>query len=331
MILSSIPNKRYVDGVRYSDQEYWGVKFNGRDGWEEPDGAEYSNIRESNTGTPAIPGVGGLHTWDEWEAYWTDVSIGSPDVETYTEDIPGRHGLIDLSEVLTGEPVYKNRDLSITLAYPGSGGQWHTEYSDILLELHGRVQQLIFDSDPEYYYEGRCTVSSKRQDNFYATFTINVDADPFKYAVNDSLGDWLWDPFNFETGVILELGSITLNRAAYNDGDWLTYVISDEGMPYDVQATMYWTSRSFPDFETTEESIEAFRFYVETDSGTVLHSSSDAPPLPTWTSSAITFTIPAGTKAIRIGLNDSWYEWDEAMGGYDFSAVLYLYFREKRL
>ena len=186
-------NQIICPGVPYSGQICPGVTFNGKDGW-----------------TNGTPGLGGFHTWDDWQAYWTDLVIDPPETEIFTVNIPGRHGLLDLSETLTGSPVYKNRNITITLKYPGSGSQWHEEYSEILAQLHGRMIQMILDSDPEYYYEGRCTVSSQRPDNFHSVFTISMDAYPYKYQVADSSGDWLWDPFNFETGVIREFGNLSI-------------------------------------------------------------------------------------------------------------------------
>ena len=46
--------------------------------------------------------------------YWTDFSATAPEVKTFTVDIPGRNGLLDYSEALTGSPVYKNATLSAT-------------------------------------------------------------------------------------------------------------------------------------------------------------------------------------------------------------------------
>lgn len=175
-----------------------GVTFSGKDGW-----------------TDGIIGLGGFHTWNDWQAYWTDLVIDPPETEIFTVNIPGRHGLLDLSESLTGSPVYKNRSVTVTLKYPGSGSQWHQEYSEILAQLHGQTVQMILDSDPDYYYEGRCAVSSQRQDNFYSIFTISMDAYPYKYQVADSSGDWLWASLNFETGVIREFGNLIIPANGY--------------------------------------------------------------------------------------------------------------------
>lgn len=185
-----------------------GVRFLGKNGWR--------------------------HSWDDWQLYWTDISVPEPEVEIYTCNIPGRHGKLDLSETLTGKPVYKNRVVSASFVFPSVGELWHKRYSEILNELHGCVIRLIFDSDPAYYYEGRCAVSSAREDGFYSTFSVTVDAFPFKYDLADSLGDWLWDPLDFEEGVIREYGSIVIPAHA---ADYTMQVIGSE-MPSSVDVTV---------------------------------------------------------------------------------------------
>lgn len=174
--------------------------------------AEQSGIRIARKGgwKDGIISVGGFHSWDDWGMYWKDIVVEPPETELYTVVIPGRHGVLDLSEVLTGSPVFHNRKISATFYRIGTLHDWQDLYSNILYRLHGRTVQLIFGTEPEYYYEGRCTVSSAREDGIYSSFEIVVDAYPFKFDVCDSICDWLWDPFNFENGVIREYGSLMI-------------------------------------------------------------------------------------------------------------------------
>ena len=68
-----------------------------------------------------------------------------------------------------------------------------------------------------YYYAGRMTVSEYSRARTLGTFTISVNADPYKYELTASDEDWLWDSFSFEKGVIrdykeLEVsGSLSIN------------------------------------------------------------------------------------------------------------------------
>lgn len=141
-----------------------------------------------------------IHTWEDWGLFCTDVSINSPEVEKNTVSVPGRHGVLDYSETLTGAPVFHNREIVFSFVKMGKMESWHDLYSEILGDLHGNQTCFVIDTDPGYYYTGRCNVSSVREDGICSSFTITVDADPFKYAITDTLSDWLWDPFNFETG-----------------------------------------------------------------------------------------------------------------------------------
>ena len=40
---------------------------------------------------------------------------------------------------------------------------------------------------------------------------IDYNADPYKYEIFSSLEPWLWDPFNFNTGIIREYGDLKVN------------------------------------------------------------------------------------------------------------------------
>lgn len=141
----------------------------------------------------------GIHTWDDWGLYCTDVAVGAPETERYTVSIPGRHGVLDLSEVLSGNPVYKNRTLTFSFCWLGRMERWHDLYNEILKELHGKTRYVTLDTQPGWHYIGRCSVSSLRQNGVYSTFGVTVDAEPFRRRNWTTDAQWLWDPFNFET------------------------------------------------------------------------------------------------------------------------------------
>lgn len=86
------------------------------------------------------------HTWDDWGMFLTDVEITEPEVEVNTATVPGRHGVLDYSEALTGAPVYHNRTITLTLLKCGKMAWWHEEYSRLLELLHGKVTKLYFGS-----------------------------------------------------------------------------------------------------------------------------------------------------------------------------------------
>lgn len=71
-----------------------------------------------------------------------------------------------------------------------------------------------------FYYEGRCKLNKLETDKNVGKITIDVTADAYKYCINSSDGNWLWDAFNFETDRIQEFSNIevkeTLELELYN-------------------------------------------------------------------------------------------------------------------
>ena len=52
--------------------------------------------------------------YDEWNIVLTKAEIPLPTPKTSTVDIKGADGLLDLSEVLTGDVLYDNRAIKLT-------------------------------------------------------------------------------------------------------------------------------------------------------------------------------------------------------------------------
>ncbi len=147
--------------------------------------------------------IGDKHTFRDWGLICTKVEIGSPERKTLYVEVLGRDGDIDLSEVLTGEANYENRELRISLIRREADfRRWHIKVSEILDYCHNQKRKVIFDSDPGYYFEGRLSAASAKDFKGIDNFTISVDADPYKYERYGSLEPWVWDTFCFDDGII---------------------------------------------------------------------------------------------------------------------------------
>lgn len=133
-----------------------------------------------------------------------------PEVQTEYIDIPGMDGRLDASQALDGLVHYKDRSYAQDFLIINKEIDWHTLYSNILNVLHGKSMTLIFDDDPLWYYEGRLEVSDPKPDDAgYMVITITGTLKPYKFNIYSSTDeDWLWDPFDFETGVIREYGNL---------------------------------------------------------------------------------------------------------------------------
>lgn len=146
------------------------------------------------------------HTYDDWGLYVTNTDyIGEPKQVTNYVSVPGRDGLLDLSEVITGRPTYSGREISIKLAGHHNKVNWDSVISAFRNNINGRICRLVFDNDKSYYWRGRIDIKDFESVLSLGTFQVDVpNADPYKYDVLSSADPWLWDPFNFETGEIIQ-------------------------------------------------------------------------------------------------------------------------------
>lgn len=153
-----------------------------------------------------------FHTLDDWNlALGNNNYIGDPQMETTYIKIPGRNGLIDASEAISGRRIFTKRSLSFEVGGIHERLAWDSVISGFRNNIEGRVCRLTLDNDRGYYWRGRVYI--KGFDRFRELGTLNLtvpSAEPYKYSWESSAEPWLWDPFNFETGVITYIGAITV-------------------------------------------------------------------------------------------------------------------------
>lgn len=111
-------------------------------------------------------------------------TLSPPELKTYTVDIPGGDGVIDLTQSLTGDVVYKNRQQTFTfmVVNPDSFERVKTDVSNF---LHGKSFDYQITMDPGYTYHGRFTVTEYDHTLYsypglVGIFSIKIDADPYK-------------------------------------------------------------------------------------------------------------------------------------------------------
>lgn len=158
---------------------------------------------------------GTINTWDDWHLVPTSRPVFQQGkVKTSYVDIPGADGQIDLSEVLSGRPVYENRQGTIEfIVMNGYRASWASGFSKFSNWLHGKRVRVVLDDDPSYFYEGRMEINEWRSNNdgTWSNITFNYNLKPYKYGIHLSTEEWLWDPFNFETDVIYKTKDINIS------------------------------------------------------------------------------------------------------------------------
>lgn len=133
-------------------------------------------------------------------------TLSPPEPKIYTVDIPGGDGVIDLTQSLTGDVTYENRqqEFSFMVVNPDSFERVKTDVSNF---LHGKSFDYQMTMDPGYTYHGRFTVTEYSHTLYsypglVGIFSIKIDADPYKskglqtYHLNPTGGMM----FRFESG-----------------------------------------------------------------------------------------------------------------------------------
>lgn len=154
---------------------------------------------------------GDKNTYDDWHLIpSTRPVFNPPSVNTNIVQIPGTNGVLDLSEYLTGYITYGNRTGSLEFIVENGHEQWSKIYSKVMNYLHGKKLKAVLEDDSSYYYEGRFSVNQWKSDQYYSTITIDYNVYPYKKEITSSMEDWLWDPFDFEDGIIRNYANISV-------------------------------------------------------------------------------------------------------------------------
>lgn len=173
--------------------------------------------------------------------------IGDPVLETFYETVSGLSKTLDLSEVLTGKPVYKSRPINVLLGGKKNRRDWDGFISEYRNEIEGQVVRLTFSNDLAYFWRGRVKVTNFERTREIGMFNLEVPmADPYKYDVLTSSDPWEWDSFDLCYGAIRYLGTLDIDN---------TEVIIDKG-----------TMETVPVFEV--DSIESATLAVAVNNQT---------------------------------------------------------------
>lgn len=155
---------------------------------------------------------GEYHSFQQWGLRLKEIKIGTPSPKKIFLEIPGGDGVLDLSESLSGTIRYGTRKLEFYFdARNCDYYYWSDLISNICGKIHGKRERIILDTDPCYYYDGFIEVSTEKTNEFKSLIVIEAECQPYKMELSNSLEDWEWDTFSFETGIVREYKNIPVN------------------------------------------------------------------------------------------------------------------------
>ena len=113
----------------------------------------------------------------------TGYGLSAPERVTNYVTVPGRDGELDLAYALTGEPVYKNRRLEISLENSdGNKTDRDALISDLLNKLDGRYVRVVLPDDEMHYLTGSVETDIRYSDVNHCALTLTVTAAPWREA-----------------------------------------------------------------------------------------------------------------------------------------------------
>lgn len=132
---------------------------------------------------------GDKNTWEDWHLIPSSRPVfNPPPKKKKLIDIPGSNGSLDLSEVVSGKPVYENRTGTLEFIAENDFMPWAELYSVLLNYLHGKKMRAVLEDDPDYYYEGTFYINEWKSEKPYSTITIEYELYPYKKPVDSSIG-----------------------------------------------------------------------------------------------------------------------------------------------
>lgn len=165
------------------------------------------------------------HTYGSWGMLQVGPAIISPPkVQTKFIEVTGRDGSLDYTTALDGNVHFESRDFGVTLRCVATRAELPAIYSRILNFLHGRKLKATCDDDQNYYWEGRFEAKAPKWKNGYWEIDIKGTVDPYKYSRSTTMGDWLWDPFVFETDIAWDYAELIVDEQ-------LEVVVATSNMP----------------------------------------------------------------------------------------------------
>ena len=124
--------------------------------------------------------------YDDWNIVLTGANVPLPVPKTATVDIKGADGVLDLSEVLTGDVTYNNRVITLNFDMLNDS-DYYTLISNIANYIHGRNVTVRFTNDDDFYYIGRASINQWECVKRIGKIVIHVDCDPYKYKINETV------------------------------------------------------------------------------------------------------------------------------------------------
>ena len=125
-----------------------------------------------------------LHSYSDLNLILSKAEIPPAVAKTNYIDIPGGDGSIDATEA-HGEVKYKDRQCKFTLSVLPSD-DFEEKKREVSNLLNGMRCKIVLDKDPDWYWEGRCSVDSYASNKNMHQIVIGAVVKPYKLRIKET-------------------------------------------------------------------------------------------------------------------------------------------------
>lgn len=131
---------------------------------------------------------GNKHSYTQMGLLEQSVEIAPAEPKLAYTDIPGANGSKDLTEALGVGVKYNDREIVWTYAlYPEQ--DWYETQSTVSHYLNGKACHIILDDDPDWYWDGRVSITAHQKDKLLRQITVKARVRPYKLKTTPSSVD----------------------------------------------------------------------------------------------------------------------------------------------
>ena len=134
---------------------------------------------------------GDLHSFWDLDLILSGVEIPPASPKETFVDIPGADGSVDMTEA-HGEVKYADRTGAKFTFHMNPAGDlsedaWEAKKKEISNRLNGQRCNITLDKDPDYYYQGRCTVDEYLSDKRIRQIVVTARVRPYKFKQEETV------------------------------------------------------------------------------------------------------------------------------------------------
>lgn len=134
-----------------------------------------------------------IHSFYDLNLILSAVDISPAKPKTTYVDIPGADGSLDLTEA-HGEVKYSDRTIKFTFTMNPAGDlserAWEEKKMEVSNALNGLACRITLDKDPDYYWQGRCSLDSYKSNKRVRQFVVAATVRPYKWKQSETVASF---------------------------------------------------------------------------------------------------------------------------------------------